>query len=368
MFEITKDRNLLSIRLYDAQKTPYVLDINSGIFLGQQGKPIKTTPKYWQENLSRFKSSMPTNHPLRNLVYALYAVADYHYNIATIFRERNEWRKMLSMCDRFQSINYSMDYYAVCHLRTSNISDADFKAFAKYRKDHPNGTYAEWENHFKLDRWCAEHHLTIDDHFTLPMAKLLYEYSSISNNDLKWYAYYLTRGLYDFGCLNVCQGSVMNWIGKYLDAVKKIGQEPQKGDFIRLYNDAVRTYQLHKAEFDNRAIAEHQNSKLHALQFEDDNFIVKVPMTSAEFIAEGEAQSNCVGRLYLPKVIKHNRHIVFVRRKCDPETSYITCEIYNDGSIGMYLLRYNNCVREDTPESEFKEKYQKFLKENWNRA
>lgn len=367
MFEMTKDRNLLSIRLYETQTKPYVLDINTGIFLGQQGKPIKSTPKYWRENLARFKQSMPDTHPLSNLVYALYAVVDYNHNIATIFRERNEWRKMLGMCDRFQSINYSMDYISVCALRNTEISDADFKAFAKHRKDHPNDTYSEWERSTKLDKWCAEQHLTIDDHFTRPMAKLLYEGCRNTDN-LKWYAYYLARGLYDFGQLAGYGSRILDWIRTYLDAVKKLGQKPQKGDFIRLYTDAVRTYQLRKAEFDNRAIAEHQNSKLHALQFEDENFIVKVPMTSAEFIAEGEAQSNCVGRLYLPKVIEHTRHIVFVRRKSDPETSYITCEVYNDGSIGQYLMRYNNNIPYGGIEHEFKRKYQNFLNENWNRA
>ena len=368
MFEITKDRNLLSIRLYETQKVPYVLDINTGIFLGQQGKPIKTTPKYWQENISRARRTLAENHPLQNIVYALYAVTDYGYNVATVFRDFANWLKMLKLCDRFQSINYSMDYDTVRSLRVTDISDADFKAFAKYRKDHPNDTYCDWEANFKLDRWCAEHHLTIDDHFTRPMAKMLSEYTTIRNEDIKWYAYYLARGMYDFGGFISSRNAVMRWIDTYLDRVKRMGQEPQKGDFVRLYTDTLRTYELRKAEFDNRAIAEHQNSKLHALQFEDDEFIVKVPMTSAEFIAEGEAQSNCVGRLYLPKVIEHSRHIVFVRRKCDPETSYITCEVYNDGTIGQYLLRYNNCVREDTPEYEFEKKYQKFLSENWNKA
>lgn len=367
MFEITKDRNLLSIRLYDAQKTPYILDINTGYFLGQQGKPIKTTPKYWRENLARFKETMPTDYPLRNLVYALYSVADYQHNIATVFRERNEWRKMLRMCDRFQSINYSMDYHSVCLLRGTEISDADFKAFVKYRKDNANITYFEWVRSAKLDKWCAKHHLTIDDHFTRPMAQLLFD-SNYNRDNLKWYAYYLARGLYDFGQLVGYGSRILGWIDTYLDAVKELGQEPQKGDFIRLYTDAVRTYQLRKTEFDNRAIAEHQNSKLHALQFEDENFIVKVPMTSAEFIAEGEAQSNCVGRLYLPKVVEHSRHIVFVRKKSDPETSYITCEIYNDGSIGQYLMRYNNSIPYEGIEREFKRKYQNFLNENWNKA
>lgn len=369
MFEITKDRNLLSIRLYETQTTPYVLDINTGIFLGQQGKPIKTTPKYWRDNLSRTARNVDDNHPLRNIVYALYVVAECSRNVTTVFRDRADWLKMLRLSDRFQSIGYTMSYDSVSGLRHADISDGDFKAFAKYLKDHPNTTYSEWETIVSLDKWCTEHHLTIDEHFTRPMAEMLYaRRSTIDDNNMRWYAYYLARGLYDFGGFTQNRGSVMGWIRTYLEKVRAMGQEPQKGDFIRLYTDAVRTYELRKIEFDNRAIAEHQNSKLHALQFEDDNFIVRVPMTSAEVIDEGVAQSNCVGRLYLPLLIDHSTHIVFVRRKSDPETSYITCEVSNNGSIGQYFLRYNTYVDRHTPEYEFRQKYQNFLRENWNKA
>lgn len=368
MFEITKDRNLLSIRLYETQRTPYTLDINTGVFLGQQGKPIKTTPKYWVENINRATHNLAENHPLRNIIYALYSVASCGYSVVTVFRDYSKWLKVLKLCDRFQSINYFMDYNEVNNLQNTNISDADFKAFAKYRKDHPDVSYTQWWDSLELLSWCNEHHLAIDDHFTEDMAKFIRSYE-IPDNWIKWYAYYLSRGLYDFMNLaGIARYSINSWIRDYLDCVEKLGQQPQKGDFLRLYTDTVRTYNLRKAEFDNRAIAEHQNSKLHALQFEDDDFIVKVPMTSDEFIAEGEAQNNCVGRLYLPKVIEHTRHIVFVRQKSNPNKSFITCEVYNDGHIGQYLLRNNHGVDRDNPAYNFKLKYQNFLNENWNRA
>lgn len=370
MFEMTKDRNLLSIRLYETQRTPYVLDINNGIFLGQQGKPIKTTPKHWDSNIRRAKESVSAvNHPLGNLVYALYYVTTQRgESVTTAFRQFDSFRSLLGLCDRFQSVGYSMSYDDVRNLYGEPpISDADFRAFVKYRKDNPTATFQEWVQNIAFSRWCAENGITIDDHFTAPMAELIKSYG-VDASHIKWYAYFLSRGLYDFGELNGCKSSVMRWISTYLDRVKKLGQEPQKGDFIRLHNDAVRTYELHKAEFDNRAIAEHQNSKLHALQFEDEQFIVRVPMTSAEFIAEGEAQCNCVGRLYLPKVIEHIRHIVFVRQKSNPDKSFITCEIYNDGSIGQYLLRYNDSVGRDTDAYNFKLKYQDFLNNHWDEA
>lgn len=370
MFEMTKDRNLLSIRLYETQTKPYVLDINTGIFLGQQGKPIKTAPKYWNDNLSRAKDAIPVvNHPLSNLVYALYYITVNRGNsVAVAFRQYDRYRNLLGLCDRFQSIGYPMSYDDVHYFYNEpSISDADFRAFAKYRKDNPTADFKEWIRSTVLNQWCAKNGITIDDHFTAPMAELV-KRNVINPDHIKWYALYLSRGLYDFGALNNCLSSVMRWIDTYLDRVEKLRQKPQKGDFIRLYNDAVRTYELHKTEIDNRAIAEHQNSKLHALQFEDEQFIVRVPMTSAEFIAEGEAQSNCVGRLYLPKVVEHTRHIVFVRQKSDPDKSFITCEIYDDGSIGQYLLRYNNCVERGSDAYNFRLKYQEFLKNHWNEA
>ena len=368
MFEITKNRNLLSIRLYETQHTPYILDINTGVFLGQQGKPIKTTPKYWNTNIHVAKDTVPTtNHPLGNLIYALYYITQSGVNVVTAFSQYNEYRLFLGLCDRFQSIGYSMDYNGIRDLYYNPISDADFRAFAKYHKNNPTVTLGEWEENTALERWCAKNGLAIDDHFTAPMAKLMKEYN-VNTNQAKWYALYLSRGLYDFGELNTCLGTIMRWIDTYLDRVEKLGQEPQKGDFIRLYTDTIRTYNLHKTEFDNRAIAEYQNSKLHALQFEDEQFIVRVPMTSTEIVAEGEAQHNCVGRLYLPKVIDHTRHIVFVRQKSNPDNSYITCEIYNDGSIGQYLLKHNRYVECHTDAYNFKLKYQEFLNNHWNEA
>lgn len=365
MFEITKDRNLFSIRLDGSQRTPYVLDINTGIFLGLRGQPIKTAPRYWKNELCVAKETAG-NHPLQNIIYALCVITHYGTNGILDF-QNPYWKGLLGLCDRFQNIGYAMSYNTVVHIRPDRVTDKAFKDFVKYRKNHPQAEYAEWLEEEEFDRWCNHKHLTIDDHFTREMGKYLRAFN-VHDSDLKWYAYYLSRGLYDFGILTGNRASIMNWITTYLDRVKRLGQQPQKGDFLRLYNDAVRTYELHKVEFDNQAIAEFQNSKLHALQFEDDNFIVHVPMTSAEIIAEGEAQNNCVGRLYLPKVIDHIRHIVFVRQKSNPDKSFITCEISTNGSIGQYLLRHNKRVNQDSDSYRFKQKYQEFLKNHWNEA
>ena len=175
MFEITKDRNLLSIRLYETQHTPYVLDINTGVFLGQQGKPIKTTPKYWNINIRVAKDTVPTtNHPLGNLIYALYYITQTGVNVVTAFSQCDEYRSFLGMCDRLQSVGYSMNYNDIRDLYYyTPISDADFRAFVKYRKNNPTVTLKEWEENAALEKWCAKNGLAIDDHFTAPMAKLM---------------------------------------------------------------------------------------------------------------------------------------------------------------------------------------------------
>jgi len=77
------------------------------------------------------------------------------------------------------------------------------------------------------------------------------------------------------------------------------------------------------------------------LYFEDDNYIVTPLLNRADFHKEAEAQGNCVERLYMEKVALGETHVVVVRKKNNPNASYITCEVNNRGQIVQYLLKYN---------------------------
>lgn len=100
------------------------------------------------------------------------------------------------------------------------------------------------------------------------------------------------------------------------------------------------------------------------LFFEDENFTILIPTTADEFKKEADYQQNCVFRLYYPKVKNCETHVVFVRKKSDIDTPYITCEVGNGGEIIQYLARFNKHVEDDNAQA-FKVAYQRFLREHF---
>ncbi len=62
------------------------------------------------------------------------------------------------------------------------------------------------------------------------------------------------------------------------------------------------------------------------LEYEDKEFFVAVPKSVQDIISEGAAQRNCVGS-YIDRVVKGDTIITFLRKKSEPEKSFITIEI-----------------------------------------
>lgn len=124
------------------------------------------------------------------------------------------------------------------------------------------------------------------------------------------------------------------------------------------------TYDLRKNDFINEGLMKYNNDP--RLAYEDDNFIVTYLLTTDDFHREGEAQRNCVERLYMGKVADGKTKVVAIRKKNDPEESFITCEVTNDGYINQYLYTFNQDVKRNTPEYNFRVAYQHHLQEVWN--
>lgn len=102
------------------------------------------------------------------------------------------------------------------------------------------------------------------------------------------------------------------------------------------------------------------------LFFEDENFTVLIPTTADEFKEEADYQQNCVFRLYYPKVRNCETHVVFIRKKSDINTPYITCEVNNAGQIVQYLTRFNHNVTDDNAKA-FGIAYQEYLREHFQK-
>ena len=69
--------------------------------------------------------------------------------------------------------------------------------------------------------------------------------------------------------------------------------------------------------------------------FEDDEFIIKMPDTPIDIMEEGKALNHCVGG-YMENHVEGKTTILFLRRKNDPETSFYTIEIKNNKVIQIH--------------------------------
>lgn len=103
-----------------------------------------------------------------------------------------------------------------------------------------------------------------------------------------------------------------------------------------------------------------KNNDMPWLYFEDNNFIVRPILSREAFHYEGEAQHNCVERLYMEKVFNNSTYIVTVRRKSEPDKAYITCEVTKDHKINQYYAACNHYPSEDGMAIAFKKKYELF--------
>lgn len=370
MVSITKDRNLIHISLSTEQPRPYTLDINTGVFLSQKGSPMKSSPPRFKNYLLESPATtINHNQNTANIaMFLIYFLREWHFNIVAL-ASQPLYLEVLQLCEKLQNISYKVSPHDLQWLRTApnQIQDKDLPSIAEYMRQHPTYNLRDWYNDTHYARWCQKYNLVADEHLTEPMLRAMYNYRTpLIQENASRTAYYLAKGLYDFiQFAELGLSRCFRLVNDYYNICELMGTTPAKGDFVRNYVEAKRSYQLRKQEFDDRAIEVFQRRRMSALSFEDDKFQVVIPLTAKEIIDEGEAQRNCVGRLYLPRVKQRETHIVFVRLKNDPDHSYITCQVSTDGEIVQYLGFGNR-----TPDSmgmKFKDKYQNHLYAHWNR-
>lgn len=111
-----------------------------------------------------------------------------------------------------------------------------------------------------------------------------------------------------------------------------------KESFFLDYNTTEKRY---RAYINKRVDEEiHANNDLPYLYYCDSDWIV-VPLLSAEdFHREAQQQHSCVERIYMEQVHKGRTHVISIRMACQPDRSYITCEV-KDGKIEQWLAANN---------------------------
>lgn len=350
MNKIVKNKNFLEI--YINKEIPYKFDINTGVLYGIKGLPLKNSPKGLNVVLEQnSKSSNVVN-------YIWYK----HYSDGVSYAQFKDYTDELKLFDKLDSINYKVGYISFLSQRDIDFLNKHFKRFVNWLKGRPEHTnsISTFIDEIKLEVFLKEMNLQIDEHFTEEMANWCCRVN-FNKEQMRWVVYYLIRGLWDF--YKNEEFYLERKLHQYFYYVKENNSKCEKGDFIKNYVKEKRIYELNKEKIDKQKLYTNQMNKKEMLSFEYENLEVVIPTTFEEFKEEAEQQSNCVARLYLPKVIDGDLNIVFIRKKEELNKSYITCEIRN-GVIYQYLTRFNQAPHEENA-IKFKVLYQEYLNKKW---
>lgn len=99
-----------------------------------------------------------------------------------------------------------------------------------------------------------------------------------------------------------------------------------------------------------------------SLNYENEDFIVTVPVTYQELLSEGKALNNCLAHYEWNQYLKRGeRRVVFIREKSNPDRPYIACDINVVNNYIMQYYAYGNGTPYDEKAVSFKKEYQKYL-------
>lgn len=343
-----KERNIIIISL-DGTSGDYRLDINTGVFYGVKGNPVKVCPRksevYSLFPYYRSEGGSNLDYLLHRMIGNCSKTSEYAYYVP-----------YLLAADKIDALGIGLlslrdEYY----LYVGN----HIKALSAYMNEHNNFNFHD----FKV--WCdfeeAKKKLgSIADSLTAEMySAIMNERADLSVEELGACAYYLGRGKY----WEYHGGSVRTLIN-YIDLCRLMEQAPQKvNNFMREYCETKKAYELRKTEFDNKKMALNYSKHGKAWEFEYGNYKVVIPTTAQDIVTEGQRMHHCVGS-YVNRVLDNECYICFVRRKDTPDTPYITCQVYINGEIGQYFLAYDNYIS-SSEDKAFKSAFAHHLAEVW---
>ena len=152
--------------------------------------------------------------------------------------------------------------------------------------------------------------------------------------------------------------SIHRYVQEYMDYCARADMPVETGDLWTNYIKVKATYEANRAACEERCFIASQ--KKFPLAYENDTFVVIVPMSKKECIDEGKKMHNCLGGYEWDNFLSNgSRQVVFIRRKTAPTKSYIACDIH-DLRIHQYLAPCNNYVT-DADALAFQQEYQCYL-------
>lgn len=358
MSSITQEKNNIYFFI-EGKTVPYTFDINTVTFYGLSGKPIKNVPSGIRECINKYRDDILTVKYINELLYWRKVKFSNFINYQNIF----------AIVDRLNSIGYHND---IGYNDDENIVfvGKHFKKFSQAFNENNNLTIREFCCRYQENEWRKKYNLTPNEHITDDMIQALYnQRRNFNENEMNYIIKYISKGLfefYDFGTENYSyygEDNIFRKLRRYFNRCEWCNIEPTKDNFFRHYIEISRIYNMRKQEIDDNIIIEHYK-KLPQLNYENDDFKVIIPQSTADFLDEANSQRNCVYSIYLKHVLNDNTNVVFIRKKESLDKSFITCEVDNRGRIVQYLAKCNAQVT-DTDALNFEKEYRNYLANNW---
>lgn len=354
---IIKEKNYLIFELPENKK--YYFNINTASFCSvkDKNKPIKTAPKGYKKVIYNNHRANPEN-----------AVSGYMwYLLEYTGLTPKDWRaEELTLVDKIEALGYTANKWTTNDFRIINYHaeklNENFKSFSKLLLNNPDKELEDIYDEYICLKYMEETGLKNDNEIPEEVKNAFYS-ANISKEKIP-----LAKMMYKAGYLELL--GVYEFVNKleaYYDFCKDLDIEPRiEKDFAKNFSMVYKAHKAQKEIIDTKKIKEYMLAKESALNFENEDFIIKIPTTAQEFVVEGNAMRNCVGSWGLNRVRDRQSRIVFVRKRSDPDTPYVDCQIHNSGNIGQFYEAGNRTPIEENIRN-FKQEFQLHLNEVWDK-
>lgn len=129
--------------------------------------------------------------------------------------------------------------------------------------------------------------------------------------------------------------------------------------------EALKKEEQAKKLRENQLVFDEHVKERKKLEYSSGKLFIRQPQSIQEIVDEGRILSHCVGG-YAERHANGKLHIMFLRKKSDPDTPYYTVEVSTEGKIKQCRGYKNNWVQnggKPKPQSilDFEEEYQQYL-------
>lgn len=344
--EFKKERNF--INAYEGDQKLGGWNITTGQFIGKSGKPVKSVPNcFTYDHLYNFRHNLLTGAVK---MYREYWMSMNHFYGDYTPARANRLEQMISV-----------------GIYPNTPSDLDStvtlnKDLVKWIINNHRGMYhtGAVNRYIALMQYCPQLPENLPDWVSNTLTELIDE-----NIPSSFFIPALRRAINEHwdilfkDYLYNVSGTIAKIISDYYNYSMTMWGQVNSEPNMLTHICKIRT--LYKEYLDihyNEVLA--KNNDKPWLYLENELFKAYPLLTRDQFHAEAEAQHNCVESMYMERVKDGSTHVVVIRKKTDPNTSYITCEVNNQGEIIQYLFAFNRRVY-DKDAQNFKELYQSFL-------